>query len=87
MKKNQKLVLGAVAGAVALGYFFSTKPGKKIAKKISKETKDLVSETIDRLKQGGNDTSFDNIADKIVDYAVKNRDTLTGIFMSLFKKS
>lgn len=84
MKNRDKILLGAAVGAGIAAFLFGTKPGKKLRKKLQEQGEDWINQVSERVQEETQGLSFDDTADKVMDFAVKNRDTISKVISSIF---
>jgi len=75
MNNSEKIIGGVLAAAGIAAFLLCTKDGKKIGKKIKKESRKMAENAEDGF-QKKRKVFKDSIADKVFDFAVEHRQTL-----------
>ncbi len=87
MKNRDKIIIGTTLGVAAMTtLLFTTKKGKKIRKEICNQSEKLVADISEKIKEETQIKSFDDIANQVMNYAVKNKDSLSSILSNFFAK-
>lgn len=86
MKNSEKILIGVVLGGAAAVLFLSSKKGKPFCKNIRSKADEILNNAGEKVHFEKATSSFDDAADKILNFAVNNRETIAGFLVPIFSK-